>query len=291
MSLFHTDATQVPGKMKMDVKALDVDMLTLSAHKLHAPKGIGLLYVKRRTKFQPYLLGGHQEHGRRAGTENVASIVAFGRAAELALANLDDENTRVRALRDRMENAILTAIPNTVRNGAKEPRLPNTSNIAFDFVEAEAILLHARPDWRLRLQRFRLHHRLAGTVACPDRDGHQARPARAAASVSAWAFTTPPRKWTISCITFPRSSKNCARFLQRQPKPITSRLPIPKLRCNYEIQAQCCHRRRHRRRRRGDDQDAGEAQFSSRPIDLAGLGASAGKMLPFRGQGRFPSRN
>jgi cysteine desulfurase len=138
---FHTDATQVPGKMKMDVKALDVDMLTLSAHKLHAPKGIGLLYVKRRTKFQPYLLGGHQEHGRRAGTENVASIVAFGRAAELALANLPDENTRVRALRDRLENTLLTTIANTVRNGAQEPRVPNTSNIAFDFVEAEAILL------------------------------------------------------------------------------------------------------------------------------------------------------
>jgi cysteine desulfurase len=140
-TLFHTDATQVPGKMKMDVKSLDADFLTLSAHKLHAPKGVGLLYVKRRAKFQPYLLGGHQEHGRRAGTENVASIVAFGCAAELALAHFDDENSRVRALRDRMENAILSGIPNTVRNGAKEPRLPNTSNIAFDFVEAEAILL------------------------------------------------------------------------------------------------------------------------------------------------------
>ena len=139
--LFHTDATQVPGKMKIDVKALDADLLTLSAHKLHAPKGIGLLYVKRRVKFQPYLLGGHQERGRRAGTENVAAIVAFGRAAELALANFQDENTRVRALRDRMEKAILTGIPNTIRNGAQEPRLPNTSNIAFDFVEAEAILL------------------------------------------------------------------------------------------------------------------------------------------------------
>jgi len=140
-TLFHTDATQVPGKMKMDVKALDADMLTLSAHKLHAPKGVGLLYVKRRTNFQPYLLGGHQEHGRRAGTENVASIVAFGRAAELALDHFDLENTRIRALRGRMEDAILAGIPNTVRNGAREPRLPNTSNIAFDFVEAEATLL------------------------------------------------------------------------------------------------------------------------------------------------------
>jgi cysteine desulfurase len=99
------------------------------------------LYVKRRTKYQPYVIGGHQERGRRGGTENVAGIIAFGRAAELALERLDDENRRVRALRDRLENSILTTIPHTVRNGAKEPRLPNTANIAFDFVEAEAVLM------------------------------------------------------------------------------------------------------------------------------------------------------
>ena len=139
--LCHTDAVQVPGKLKIDVKALGVDFLSLSAHKLHAPKGVGLLYVKRRTKFQPYVIGGHQERGRRGGTENVAHIVGFGRAAELALTHLGEENTRVRALRDKLEDTILHTIPNTVRNGAKEPRLPNTMNIAFDFVEAEAILL------------------------------------------------------------------------------------------------------------------------------------------------------
>lgn len=139
--LCHTDAVQVPGKLKIDVKQLDVDFLSLSAHKLHAPKGIGMLYVKRRTKYQPYVIGGHQEHRRRGGTENVANIVAFGRAAELALSSLEEENTRVRALRDRLENYILRQIPNTVRNGAKEPRLPNTANIAFDFIEAEAILM------------------------------------------------------------------------------------------------------------------------------------------------------
>jgi cysteine desulfurase len=139
--LCHTDAVQVPGKLDIDVKHLGVDFLSLSAHKLHAPKGIGLLYVKRRTKYQPYVIGGHQERGRRGGTENVPHIVAFGRAAELAMSHLRDENTRVRALRDRLENWILTHIPNTVRNGAKEPRLPNTANIAFDFVEAEAILM------------------------------------------------------------------------------------------------------------------------------------------------------
>lgn len=139
--LFHTDAVQAPGKLKIDVKALNVDFLSLSAHKLHAPKGIGLLYVKRRTKFQPYVMGGHQERGRRGGTENVASIVGFGRAAELAMAHLDEENTRVRALRDHLENTILSTISNTIRNGARDPRLPNTSNIAFDFVEAEAVLM------------------------------------------------------------------------------------------------------------------------------------------------------
>jgi cysteine desulfurase len=137
----HSDAVQVPGKLKIDVRDLGLDFLSLSAHKLHAPKGIGLLYVKRRAKYQPYVVGGGQEYGRRGGTENVANIVAFGRAAELAMAGLTDENTRVRALRDRLENAILDKIPNTSRNGSREPRLPNTSNIAFDQVEAEAILL------------------------------------------------------------------------------------------------------------------------------------------------------
>jgi cysteine desulfurase len=139
--LFHTDAVQTPGKLKLDVKSTGVDFLSLSAHKLHAPKGIGLLYIKRRTKFQPYVIGGHQERGRRGGTENVPYIVGFGRAAELAMSMLSEENTRVRALRDRLEQTILRTIPNTVRNGAKEPRLPNTANIAFDFVEAEAILM------------------------------------------------------------------------------------------------------------------------------------------------------
>jgi len=139
--LFHTDAVQTPGKLKIDVRELDVDFLSLSAHKLHAPKGIGLLHVKRRVKYQPYLVGGGQERGRRGGTENVANIVAFGRAAELAMANLDEENIRVRGLRDRLENGILGGIPGTSRNGAPEPRLPNTSNIAFAGVEAEGILM------------------------------------------------------------------------------------------------------------------------------------------------------
>ena len=138
---FHTDAVQTPGKLKIDVKELGCDMLSLSGHKLHAPKGIGLLYVRRRFKFHPYIIGGHQERGRRGGTENVPYIVGFGRAAELAAERLGDEQTRVKALRDKLEDGLLKAVPHTVRNGAKEPRLPNTANLAFDFVEAEAILM------------------------------------------------------------------------------------------------------------------------------------------------------
>ena len=139
--LFHTDAVQVPGKLKIDVKELGVDFLSLSAHKLHAPKGVGVLYVKRKTRYHPYVIGGGQEHGRRGGTENVASIVGFGRAAELAMAHLKDENTRVRALRDKLDQGIFNSISGVVRNGSKENRLPNTLNVSFDAVEAEGILL------------------------------------------------------------------------------------------------------------------------------------------------------
>jgi cysteine desulfurase len=139
--LCHTDAVQAAGKISIDVKELGVDFLSLSAHKLHAPKGIGALYVKRHTKFQPYLIGGGQERGRRGGTENVPYIVAFGRAAELALENLSRETARIRALRDRLEAGILDRIAGASRNGPAEPRLPNTSNVSFRGVEAEGILL------------------------------------------------------------------------------------------------------------------------------------------------------
>jgi cysteine desulfurase len=139
--LCHTDAVQAAGKVKLDVKQLAVDFLSLSGHKLYAPKGVGLLYIKRHTRYHPYIIGGSQERGRRGGTENVANLVAFGRAAELALARQHDEAIRLRALRDQLESAILASIPGTSRNGAAEPRLPNTSNIAFEGVEAEGILL------------------------------------------------------------------------------------------------------------------------------------------------------
>jgi cysteine desulfurase len=140
--LFHTDAVQTPGKIDLrHVAKSDIDLLSLSGHKLHAPKGVGVLYAKRKTKIVPYVIGGGQERGKRGGTENVASIVGLGCASELALQNMGDEQNRIRALRDRFENALLEKLPNLYVNGNRSQRLPNTSNIAFDFVEAEAVLM------------------------------------------------------------------------------------------------------------------------------------------------------
>lgn len=139
--VFHTDAVQAVGKIPIDMKGNAVDMLSLSGHKLHAPKGIGVLYVRKGTKFSPFLIGGHQEKGRRGGTENVAGIVGLGKACELAAASMEKENTYVRALRDRLENSLLAAIPQSRVNGVRDERLPNTTNISFEFVEGESILL------------------------------------------------------------------------------------------------------------------------------------------------------
>ena len=140
-ALFHTDAVQVAGKLPIDVRETHVDYLSLSAHKLHAPKGIGCLFVRRGAPFTPYVVGGGQERGCRGGTENVPYIVGFGRAAEIAMGSIEEENTRVRAMRDRLEDTILSNIPRVSRNGAKAQRLPNTSNLAFHGVESEALLL------------------------------------------------------------------------------------------------------------------------------------------------------
>jgi cysteine desulfurase len=140
--LFHTDAVQAVGKIPINLQELDIDYLSMSGHKLHAPKGVGVLYVKRGTAYAPYMTGGHQEHGRRAGTENVASIIGLGKACELAAENMEEENTRVKALRDKLEHGLLTTIPRSILNGNKEQRLPNTTNISFEYVEGEAILLH-----------------------------------------------------------------------------------------------------------------------------------------------------
>jgi len=139
--MFHTDAVQAVGKLPIDMSANRIDMLSLSGHKLHAPKGIGVLYLRRGTRFRPLLRGGHQERGRRAGTENTASIVGLGVAAELALRNMERENTVVRQLRDRLEAGILARVPHSFATGDTSNRLPNTSNIAFEYVEGEAILL------------------------------------------------------------------------------------------------------------------------------------------------------
>lgn len=139
--LFHTDAVQAVGKVPIDLKSTKIDMLSVSGHKLHAPKGVGVLYLRRGVKFRPLLRGGHQERGRRAGTENSASIVGLGVAAELAGAHLVVENTEVKAMRDRLEQDILAAVPNSFVTGDVENRLPNTANIAFEYVEGEGILL------------------------------------------------------------------------------------------------------------------------------------------------------
>ncbi|MBC8420083.1 MAG: cysteine desulfurase NifS [Desulfobacterales bacterium] len=140
--LFHSDAVQVAGKIPIDMRKSAIDMLSLSGHKLHAPKGIGVLYLRKGVKFFPFIIGGHQESGRRGGTENTASIIGLGKACELAVQHLKLESTRVRALRDKLEAQILDRVPSTRVNGARSERLPNTSSICFEFVEGEAILLH-----------------------------------------------------------------------------------------------------------------------------------------------------
>ena len=139
-ALMHTDAVQAAGKIKLDVQKLNVDMLGISGHKIHAPKGVGALYLKRGTSFRPFLAGGHQERGRRAGTENVASIAGLGKACEMAGESLEYEQTEIRRLRDKLEAGLLT-IPYSYLNGDREKRTPNTTNISFEFIEGEAILL------------------------------------------------------------------------------------------------------------------------------------------------------
>jgi len=142
-ALFHTDAVQAVGKIPVDVQAAGVDMLSLSAHKFHGPKGIGVLYVKRGTRFLPYLMGGHQEKHRRAGTENVPYIVGIAKAAELAKKRVTDGTMdRVAALRDKLEQGILATIPDVKVNGDPEHRVPNTTNISFGYIEGESILMY-----------------------------------------------------------------------------------------------------------------------------------------------------
>lgn len=140
-SLFHCDAVQAVGKIPLDMKKSNIDLLSLSGHKLHAPKGVGALYIRRGVRCRPFVVGGHQEKGRRGGTENVASIVGLGAATELASKNLGHEDTYVRSLRDRLQELLFEKIPYTLLNGHPEHRLPNTLNISFGYIEGEAILL------------------------------------------------------------------------------------------------------------------------------------------------------
>jgi cysteine desulfurase len=139
--LFHTDAIQSVGKIPIQLAGTTINSLALSAHKLHGPKGVGALYVNKRSAFKPLLIGGSQENNRRAGTENVAAIVALGKAAECANAALAEENSRVRNMRDRFENGILERVPETFVNGDPAARLPNTSNLSFSGIEADAALV------------------------------------------------------------------------------------------------------------------------------------------------------
>ncbi|MGB7580860.1 MAG: cysteine desulfurase NifS [Sedimentisphaerales bacterium] len=139
--VFHTDAVQAVGKTPINLSKSNIDLLSLSGHKLHAPKGVGILYVRKGTRLAPFMLGGHQEGGRRAGTENVPGIIGLGRACELAMQNFDQENKKVKSLRDKLEKGILAKCPDCMVNGDTESRLPNTSNISFEFIEGESILL------------------------------------------------------------------------------------------------------------------------------------------------------
>ncbi len=140
-ALFHSDAVQAIGKIPINMAASHIDMLSLSGHKLHAPKGIGVLYLRKGTPFRPLLVGGHQEKSRRAGTENAAAIIALGKACQLAGQHMEAENTVVKAMRDRLQEALMASIPHARINGGGAERLPNTTSIAFEFVEGEAILL------------------------------------------------------------------------------------------------------------------------------------------------------
>ena len=139
--LFHTDAVQAIGKIPIDLKTLPVDYLALSGHKIHAPKGVGVLFLRRNTPFRPFMLGGHQELGRRGGTENIPGIVGLGVAMDLAVKHIGEENTRVRAMRDRLEKGLMATIPDAMVNGIGAERLPNTLSIAFKYIEGEAMLL------------------------------------------------------------------------------------------------------------------------------------------------------
>ena len=169
--LFHTDAVQAVGKIPINLSKTAIDMLSISGHKLHAPKGIGVLYVRKGTRFSPFLIGGHQEKGRRGGTENTPSIIGLGKACELAAQNMEAENTRVKQLRDKLENELLRRVPNSRVNGDRVNRLPNTTQYQLRICRRRS---DSADDGRVRdlcLVRFRLHFRIAAAVARAARHG------------------------------------------------------------------------------------------------------------------------
>ena len=181
---FHVDAVQAAGKVPIDVKNIQCDLLTISGHKFHAPKGIGALYVRRGTRMRPILYGGHQEKGRRPGTENVPGIIGMGTAAELAMKHLPEYATRVNKLRDRLEAGILGAFKNAHLNGNRERRVPNTTNVGFEYIEGEAILLYL--DQRnCRVVRLGLLVRFSRAVARAPGHGRSVH-------VGAWLDTLQP---------------------------------------------------------------------------------------------------
>lgn len=137
----HVDAVQAAGKIQLDMAKIPVDLLSISGHKLHGPKGVGALFVRRGTRIQPFMIGGHQERGRRGGTENVPFIAGLGKACEIAQQDMESEQRELKRLRDKLEAGILGSIPGSIRNGHKDERLPNTASISFEYVEGEAILL------------------------------------------------------------------------------------------------------------------------------------------------------
>jgi cysteine desulfurase len=139
--VFHSDAVQAAGKIPLNMATDGVDMLSISGHKIHAAKGVGVLYVRKGTKFSPFLIGGHQEHGRRGGTENTSSIIGLGKACELAQKSFRKDMERVAQLRNKLESELLKRVPNALINGDPAHRLPNTTSIAFEYVEGESILL------------------------------------------------------------------------------------------------------------------------------------------------------
>ena len=170
--LFHTDAVQAVGKIPLDIQDTEIDMLSFSGHKLHAPKGIGALYVRRGLRYRPLLRGGHQERGRRAGTENSPAIVAFGVAAEQAELHLTTMSGRIKTLRDKLEKGILAQVEHSFVTGDPLNRTANTCNIAFEYVEGEAILMLLNQFWNCCIKWQCLHFRISRTFSCDEGDAN-----------------------------------------------------------------------------------------------------------------------